>query len=242
MLLELDGITKKYGQNTVVNSVTQRFDNGVYGLLGPNGAGKTTLINIIATVLRPDDGCIKYDGNKIADLKAYRSLIGYLPQHMGYYLNFTGEEFLDYIWNMKERQGNQEQVGELLKRFNLYDVRNKKISTYSGGMKQRLGICQAVIGCPKIILLDEPTVGLDLEERAEFKKYIQKLGQDAIVFLSTHIVSDVEETASEVLLMKKGVIEERITREKYCAMTGSDEMTGLEGYYLKKVGKDMGQW
>ena len=109
-------------------------------------------------------------------------------------------------------------------------------------MKQRLGICQAVIGCPKIILLDEPTVGLDLEERAEFKKYIQKLGQDAIVFLSTHIVSDVEETASEVLLMKKGVIEERITREKYCAMTGSDEMPGLEGYYLKKVGKDMGQW
>lgn len=198
MLLELDGITKKYGQNTVVNSVTQRFDNGVYGLLGPNGAGKTTLINMIATVLRPDDGCIKYDGNKIADLKAYRSLIGYLPQHMGYYLNFTGEEFLDYIWNMKERQGDQEQVGKLLKRFNLYDVRNKKISTYSGGMKQRLGICQAVIGCPKIILLDEPTVGLDLEER--------------------------------------------ITREKYCAMTGSDEMTGLEGYYLKKVGKDMGQW
>ena len=225
MLLELDGITKKYGQNTVVNSVTQRFDNGVYGLLGPNGAGKTTLINMIATVLRPDDGCIKYDGNKIADLKAYRSLIGYLPQHMGYYLNFTGEEFLDYIWNMKERQGDQEQVGKLLKRFNLYDVRNKKISTYSGGMKQRLGICQAVIGCPKIILLDEPTVGLD-----------------AIVFLSTHIVSDVEETASEVLLMKKGVIEERITREKYCAMTGSDEMTGLGGYYLKKVGKDMGQW
>lgn len=158
----------------------------MYGLLGPNGAGKTTLINIIATVLRPDDGCIKYDGNKIADLKAYRSLIGYLPQHMGYYLNFTGEAFLDYIWNMKERQGNQEQVGELLKRFNLYDVRNKKISTYSGGMKQRLGICQAVIGCPKIILLDEPTVGLDLEERAEFKNTFRNSDKMLLYFVDAY--------------------------------------------------------
>ncbi len=242
MILELKGIIKKYGQNIVVNDVTQKFDNGVYGLLGPNGAGKTTLINIIATVLKADAGSISCNGQPVTDLKAYRSLIGYLPQHMGYYLNFTGEEFLKYLWNMKGRKGDEGQVGDLLKRFNLYDVRKKKISTYSGGMKQRLGISQAVIGEPCIILLDEPTVGLDLEERAEFKKYIQQLGKNAVVFLSTHIVSDVEETASEVLLMKRGIIEERITREQYCAMTGSSEMTGLEDYYLKKVGRDMGQW
>lgn len=126
MILELKGIIKKYGQNIVVNDVTQKFDNGVYGLLGPNGAGKTTLINIIATVLKADAGSISCNGQPVTDLKAYRSLIGYLPQHMGYYLNFTGEEFLKYLWNMKGRKGDEGQVGDLLKRFNLYDVRKKK--------------------------------------------------------------------------------------------------------------------
>ncbi len=239
MKLELEGITKRYGAKTVVNKVTQSFTHGVYGLLGPNGAGKTTLINIIATVLKADDGTIRVNGKIAGHSPEYREFIGYLPQHMGYYNNFTGEEFLDYIWNLKNRKGEPSQVESLLKRFHLYDMRNKKISVYSGGMKQRLGIAQAIIGEPEILLLDEPTVGLDLEERAEFKRYIKELGEKTIVFLSTHIVSDVEETADEVMLMTHGSITERITSEEYNAMIAGNETTGLEEYYLGKVGKEL---
>jgi ABC-2 type transport system ATP-binding protein len=239
MELTLKNIFKAYNKKTVLTDVSQKFTIGVYGILGPNGAGKTTLLNIIATVLLASKGSIDYNKKNIKSIQdEYRLIIGYLPQKMDFYNHFTGSDFLQYMYVLKGgKEKKPKQLDELLKRLHLYDVRNNRIGTYSGGMKQRLGIAQAFIGSPKLLLLDEPTVGLDLEERAEFKKMIRQAGKEAIVLLSTHIVSDVEETADYVLFMHEGKIIEGNSRSYYEERMDKNEMSGLEEYYLKLAGR-----
>lgn len=241
MNLEVKNIGKCYGRKNVLRGVNQIFSKGIYGLLGPNGAGKTTLLNIIATVISATEGEIFFDGKYIYNMREeYRSLIGYLPQNMGFYNNYTGYDLMKYMCHLKGgNYKNTEQMDTLLKRVNLFNVKDDRIATYSGGMKQRLGIAQAFLGNPSIILLDEPTVGLDLEERAEFKKMIREAGKNARVLLSTHIVSDIEETADYILVMNEGQVLENKEMEFYKDYIANNELTGLEQYYLQLTGRKL---
>lgn len=242
MELHLKGIEKSYRKKQVLFDINQSFGKGVYGILGPNGTGKTTLLNIMATALPASAGSIYRDDKQIdkANMEAYCSVIGYLPQKVDFYNHFTGYDFLKYMYILKGGKEKQpEQIDELLKRLHLYDVRGNKISTYSGGMKQRLGILQAFLGEPELLLLDEPTVGLDLEERAEFKNMIKEAGERATVILSTHIVSDVEETADYVLFMHEGKIIEGNSRSYYEEHMKEQGIAGLEEYYLNLAGRKL---
>lgn len=245
MKLEVKELEKVYRKKTALTGIDESFETGVYGVLGPNGAGKTTLLNILATALRPSRGNVYYEEKEVLGLgEKYRAILGYLPQKMDFYNHFTGYDFLKYMHVLKckpksVRQKETGQLDALLRRVHLYDVRNQKIGTYSGGMKQRLAIAQAFIGEPEVLLLDEPTVGLDLEERAEFKKMVREQGKRAIVILSTHIVSDVEETADTVLFMSEGKIIERNTYEYYAAYMKEQGIKGLENYYLQLAGRGL---
>lgn len=207
MELTLNRLTKKYGNKTVVNELQETFVPGVYGLLGANGAGKTTLMRMICDVLTPSSGEILMDGNRISTMgENYRKLLGYLPQNFGYYPDYTAQEFMYYIAALKgiPKAQARKQTKQLLELVSLSNVSKKKIKTFSGGMKQRLGIAQAVLGNPKILILDEPTAGLDPKERVRFRNLIADFAQDKIVILSTHIVSDVAYIADDILLMKDG--------------------------------------
>ena len=208
MELSLNHITKKYGDKTVVNELSTTLGAGVYGLLGANGAGKTTLMRMISAILEPSFGEITFDNENILKMGAeYRSVLGYLPQDFGYYPNSTASDFLIYISSLKgiPRKDAKNIVHELLDTVGLNDVANKKIKTFSGGMKQRLGIAQALLNNPQILILDEPTAGLDPKERVKFRNLISSFAQNRIVILSTHIVSDVEAIADKVFLMKQGI-------------------------------------
>lgn len=207
MELILNRLTKQFGNKTAVNDLHETFIPGVYGLLGANGAGKTTLMRMICDVLAPSSGEILFDGNRTDAMgENYRKLLGYLPQNFGYYPDYTAQEFMYYIAALKGIPKTQarKQTKQLLELVTLSNVANKKIKTFSGGMKQRLGIAQAVLGNPKILILDEPTAGLDPKERVRFRNLIADFAKDKIVILSTHIVSDVEYIADYILLMKDG--------------------------------------
>ena len=207
MELKLDRLTKQYGNKIAVDRICAIFGPGVYGLLGANGAGKTTLMRMICDVLNPSSGEILLDGNSTNSLgENYRKLLGYLPQDFGYYPDFTAKEFMLYIAALKgiNKPQAKKQTMQLLDMVDLSSVANKRVKTFSGGMKQRLGIAQAVLGNPKILILDEPTAGLDPKERVRFRNLIADFAQDKIVILSTHIVSDVEYIADYILLMKDG--------------------------------------
>ncbi len=205
MELVLDRLTKQYGNNTAVDRVSLRLTQGVYGLLGANGAGKTTLMRMLCGVLKPTDGTVTYDGIGV-NTEEYRDSLGYLPQDFGYYPEFTGAEFLHYMGSLKglPKPLAKDKATELLELVSLTDMAKRKIKTYSGGMKQRLGIAQSLMGNPKILILDEPTAGLDPKERIRFRNLISQLGAGRIVLLSTHIVSDIESIARIVLVMKDG--------------------------------------
>ncbi len=204
-MLFVDRVTKKYGSFTALKDITLEFGSGVYGLLAPNGAGKTTLIKMLTTLIFPTSGEILWNGDDIVKLDdAYRGVIGYLPQDFGYYKNHTPYEFLLYLSALKgmERKAAGKQADELLELVSLSDVRNKKMRKFSGGMIQRVGIAQALQNAPQILILDEPTAGLDPKERVRFRNLISTLSKDRIVILSTHIVSDIETIANHVIMFK----------------------------------------
>lgn len=209
MELSIDRLTKHYGNKIAVDCVNATLRPGVYGLLGANGAGKTTLMRMMCAVLESTSGEVFLDGKEITSMGAdYRNVLGYLPQDFGYYPNYTAMEFLLYIAALKGIPKNiaKLRTKELLEVVGLSDVAGKKIKTFSGGMKQRLGIAQALLNTPEILILDEPTAGLDPKERIRFRNLISDYAGNKIVILSTHIVSDIEAIADEVMLMKKGKI------------------------------------
>lgn len=207
MELKISRVTKQFLEKIAVDRVSLNMKPGVYGLLGVNGAGKTTLLRMICGVLTPDTGEISLDRFSVKE-EEYRNCLGYLPQKFGYYPNFTAWDFLMYMAALKGISRNRAKVRieELLEAVNLKGAEKKKIAAFSGGMKQRLGIAQALLNNPKLLVLDEPTAGLDPKERVKFRNMISRLGKDRIVLLSTHIVSDVEYIADEILLMKEGSI------------------------------------
>lgn len=207
MELMLDRLTKTYGAKLAVDRVSATLTPGVYGLLGANGAGKTTLMRMICGVLRPSSGEVLYNGEPIEHLgDAYRACLGYLPQDFGYYPEFTALDFMEYLGALKglpAREARGRSL-ELLRTVGLSGEERRRIRTFSGGMKQRLGIAQAVLGDPDLLVLDEPTAGLDPKERVRFRNLIAGLAANKIVLLSTHIVSDVEYIADQVLMMRQG--------------------------------------
>ena len=206
-MLTLSHIRKDYGKFTAVEDINLELENGLYAMLAPNGAGKTTLIKMITTLLYPTSGEILYDGMDIYKMgETYRDVIGYLPQHFGYYKNNTPTQYLDYLAALKgiSKEAAKEKIPELLELVGLSDVSNKKMKKFSGGMIQRVGIAQAMLNDPKILILDEPTAGLDPNERIRFRNLISELAEERLVLLSTHIVSDVEFIANKIVLMKEG--------------------------------------
>ena len=207
MELSLDRLTKQYGRKIAVDCVSTVLKPGVYGLLGANGAGKTTLLRMLCAVLEPTSGEVLFNETEVVSMGAdYRNIIGYLPQDFGYYPGYTAMEFLMYIAALKgiPKRMAKRRAAELLEVVGLSQEAGKKIKTFSGGMKQRVGIAQALLNNPKIVILDEPTAGLDPKERVRFRNLISDYAEDKIVILSTHIVSDIEAIADEVLLIKKG--------------------------------------
>ncbi|QUH18619.1 ABC transporter ATP-binding protein [Alkaliphilus sp. B6464] len=207
--LEIKNLTKTYGRKKANDNITITLENGVYGLLGPNGAGKTTIMKQITTLTEPSEGEIIYNGENIKRLDdKYRDLVGYLPQEFGVYKNFSAKQFLQYVGALKGLTGKNatEKIEELLKLVGLYEVRNKAVGKFSGGMKRRVGIAQALLNDPKILVLDEPTAGLDPQERARFRNLISQISKDKIIILSTHIISDIESIAKETIMIKDGAI------------------------------------
>lgn len=207
MELSIDRLTKHYGRKIAVDCVSAVLKPGVYGLLGENGAGKTTLMRMLCAILESTSGEVFLDGREVTAMGAdYRDLLGYLPQDFGYYPNYTAMEFLLYVAALKgiPKKIAKERAKELLEVVGLSNLTSKKVKTFSGGMKQRVGIAQVLLNNPEIVILDEPTAGLDPKERVHFRNLLSDYAGDKIVILSTHIVSDIEAIADEVLLMKKG--------------------------------------
>ena len=229
MQLTVNDLTKRYAQKTAVDHLSFTLTPGVTGLLGANGAGKTTLMRLLCGILRPTEGTIKFDGADV-NSEEYRNLLGYLPQDFGYYPEFSGRSFLLYMAALKGlgKAEAKEKTAALLRQVNLTDAADKKVKTYSGGMKQRLGIAQALLNDPKLIILDEPTAGLDPRERVHFRGLIAELGKSSVVLLSTHIVSDVKRIADRILMMRGGQI----------IWDGAQDTISedLEQFYLREFG------
>jgi ABC-2 type transport system ATP-binding protein len=206
--LTIDHVSKRYGANTLaLQDFSLELCSGILGLLGPNGAGKTTLMSILATITKPTSGTIGWNGTDLAaDPNAIRSVLGYLPQDFGVYPNLNAVEFLEYLAAVKglDAAASRRRIDELLNLVNLTDVRKRPLGGFSGGMRQRIGIAQALLNDPKLLIVDEPTAGLDPEERVRFRNLLSDLSGDRIVILSTHIVSDVEATATDIALISQG--------------------------------------
>lgn len=231
MELTVRDLTRQYKDKRAVDGVSLRLTEGINGLLGANGAGKTTLMRMLCGILKPTTGSIALDGVDVSS-EDYRAVLGYLPQDFGYYPDFTGLDFLLYLAALKglSRSHAKRKAKELLELVSLKDAGGKKIKTYSGGMKQRLGIAQALLNDPSLLIVDEPTAGLDPKERVRFRKLIAGLGQDTIVLLSTHIVSDVEKIADHMLMMSEGKI---IFDEPW-----DKGRIDLEQLYMKEFGEE----
>jgi len=208
--LVIDHVSKRYGKQTLaLRDFSLQLGPGVLGLLGPNGAGKTTLMSILATITRATEGRVTWNGTDLAaNPDALRATLGYLPQDFGVYPNLSAVEFLEYLAAVKglDAKSSKQRIDELLNLVNLTDVRKRPLGGYSGGMKQRVGIAQALLNDPQLLIVDEPTAGLDPEERVRFRNLLSELSGERIVILSTHIVSDVEATATDIALITQGTL------------------------------------
>lgn len=231
MELVLDQVSKQYQNKIAVNRTSVTLHQGVTGLLGENGAGKTTLMRMICGILKPTSGKISFNHMDVSE-ELYRDVLGYLPQSFGYYPEYTGMDFLMYMAALKgiEKRTAKRKCAKLMQIVNLEDAAKKKIRTYSGGMKQRLGIAQAMLNDPEILILDEPTAGLDPKERVRFRNLIKELGKNSIVIISTHIVSDIECIADRILMMKNG----QVIYDGRMEDIGMD----LESFYMKEFSNE----
>ena len=246
MELRLTEVTKKYGEKVALNCFSYTFEPGIYGILGANGAGKSTMMNLITDNLRRDGGSITLDGEDIVKLGInYRRILGYMTQQQGLYEGMTAESFLVYMARLKEipRKAVSGEVDRVLEMTNLSDIRHKKVGSFSGGMKQRVMLAQALLGDPRVLILDEPTAGLDPRERARLRDHIYRLAQDRIVLLATHIVSDIEAIAKDILLLKQGQLLRSGTAGELINSLPSDwvpvlHASSLEDVYLYYLGED----
>ena len=241
-MLTLVNISKHYGTKQALKGFSACFSTGIYALLGPNGAGKSTLMNIITRNIRPDSGgIISWDGADIARLGTeYLAKLGYMPQQQGLYNSFTAYRFLGYIASLKGLKHREAvlEIHRALELVELTDVAAKRIGGFSGGMKQRLLIAQAILGQPELVILDEPTAGLDPKQRIRIRSLIQSLAQDKIVIVSTHIVSDVESIADQVLLLKDGYLAAQGTMEELSAHLPEGSAPTLENIYMQYFGDE----
>lgn len=224
-MIIVKNVSKQYGNFCALKNINLEMTHGVYGLLAPNGAGKTTLIKMLSTLIFPSEGEILYEGKNIQDMdEEYRTLLGYLPQQFGFYKNYTPKQYLLYLAALKgiEKKEAVSIIPDILDKVALRDVMNKKMRKFSGGMIQRVGIAQALLNDPKILILDEPTAGLDPKERARFRHLLSELARDRLVIISTHIVSDIESIANEIIMIKNQQILIKDSVEMICK--------SLEGY------------
>ena len=236
MELRIEHLTKKYGEKVALRDFSYTFTPGIYGILGANGAGKSTLMNLITDNVKRNEGQILWNGTDILKLgKRFRAKLGYMPQQQGMYNDFSARAFLRYMAQIKEIKQADEQIEQLLDVVNLREDAHKSLSGFSGGMRQRVLLAQALVGDPKILILDEPTAGLDPRERLRLRQYISDLAQDRIVFLTTHIVSDIESIAGDVLLMKQGELVKHGPPEALIASCGGKD---LEDVYMAYLGVD----
>lgn len=246
MELKTEHLTKRYGSVTALDDFSVTLRPGIYGLLGANGAGKSTLINLLTDNIKRSGGDITFDGEEILRMGVrFRALLGYMPQQQGIYENMTARSFVSYIGRLKGLRGAalREQVERLLRLTNLEEAQHKTLGSFSGGMKQRVLLAQALLGAPKVLLLDEPTAGLDPKERIRIRNYIKALAEDRIVLIATHIVSDVESIANQVLLMKGGKLIGMDTPQKLMDSVPNtwEPVQGrmsLEDVYLHFLGDD----
>lgn len=241
--LTLKNVTKKYGQKTALDNCSLTFKTGINALLGPNGSGKTTMMNIIADLITANSGSVLWNGTGILKLgAAYRDILGFMPQSVNLYKRFSAADNLRYFGKLKGLNATQVEldIPRLLEKVNLADCADKKFGGFSGGMKQRLGIAVTIMNSPKLVIFDEPTAGLDPKERMRFREILRELSEDAVVILSTHIVSDVELLADNIILLKEGKVCESGTaaelQEKYSPEASSDR-TVLETVYMNFFGE-----
>ncbi|WP_108830720.1 ABC transporter ATP-binding protein [Aedoeadaptatus coli] len=216
-MLKIESVSKKFGKKEALSDVDLELDAGIYGLLGDNGAGKSTLMRLLVGVDKPTKGRILYEGEDISQLKGkYRDLLGYMPQEFAVFPGFTAGEFLNYMGALKglSKRELKEKIPRVLAFVNLEDVKDKKVSTFSGGMKRRVGIAQALLNDPKILILDEPTAGLDPGERIRFSNILSNMSKDKIILFSTHIISDIEAITKSIIILNDGKIRAKTTSDK----------------------------
>ena len=238
MELKILNLSKKYAKKLALDNFSYTFKCGIYGIIGANGAGKSTLMNLITDTVKRDTGSILWNGEDILRLsKDFRSVLGYMPQSGGIYPEYSAQEFLYYMAELKaiSRRSAREQIPRLLEIVNLKDVAHKRVGAFSGGMKQRVLLAAALLGEPEVLILDEPTAGLDPKERLHLRNYIKELSANRIVFWTTHIVSDIRDTADEILILKEGRLLKHGTPNELISEVGGDS---LDDVYMTYFGDE----